>query len=126
MEKAERRIQCIKHLGFHQDGLRPQTAVRMYKVLVRPLLEYGAQVLTYRRYFLNSSRPPENIEEPMFFMKDLEHFQTRALKSLLQCPRNVFPLIVRLLTGVEPMACTIDIIKLQYYWKIIHAPASIP
>ena len=126
MEKAERRIQCIKHLGFHQDGLRPQTAVRMYKVLVRPLLEYGAQVLTYRRHFLNSSRPPENIEEPMFFMKDLEHFQTRALKSLLQCPRNVSPSIVRLLTGVEPMACRIDMLKLRYYWKITHAPASIP
>ena len=35
IERAERKVQCIKHLGFHQDGLRPQTAVRMYKVLVR-------------------------------------------------------------------------------------------
>ena len=125
MEKTERRIRCIKHLGFHQDGLRPQTAIRMYKILVRPLLEYGAQVLTYKRHFLNSSRPPENINETMFFLKDLEDLQTKALKSLLQCPKNVSPSIVRLLAGVEPMACRIDILKLRYFWKITHAPSSI-
>ena len=125
MEKAERRIQCIKHLGYHQDGLRPQTAIRMYKILVRPLLEYGAQVITYRRHFLNSVRPPVSIDEPTFFMKDIEHIQTKALKSLLQCPRNVSPSIVRLLAGVEPMACRIEMLKLRYYWRITHAPTSI-
>ena len=57
-------------------------------------------------------------------MKDLEQFQTKTLKSLLQCPRNVSPAIVRLLTGVEPIACRIDMLKLRYYWKITHAPAS--
>ena len=77
MEKAQRRIECIKHFGYHKDGLRPQTAIRMYKILVRPLLEYGAQVLTYRRNYLYSSSPPHNIEELRFFKKDLEHFQTR-------------------------------------------------
>ena len=125
MEKAERRIQCIKHLGYHQDGLRPQTAIRMYKTLVRPLLEYGAQVITFRRHYLNSIKPPVSIDEPTFFMKDIEHLQTKALKNLLQCPRNVAPSVVRLLAGVEPMACRIDMLKLRYYWRITHAPKSI-
>ena len=58
LEKAHIRLNCIKHFGFHKDGLRPQTAIRLYKVLVRPLLEYGAQVLSYRRYFLNSKKQP--------------------------------------------------------------------
>ena len=124
-EKAERRIQCIKHLGYHQDGLRPQTAIRMYKILVRPLLEYGAQVITYRRHFLNSIRPPVSIDEATFFMKDIERLQTKALKSLLQCPRNVSPSIVRLFAGVEPMACRIEMLKLRYYWRIIHSSKNI-
>ena len=55
MQKAERRLQCIRHYGFHMDGLRTETSVRMYKVLVRPILEYGAQVLIYRNYFLASN-----------------------------------------------------------------------
>ena len=98
----------------------------MYKILVRPLLENGAQVLSYQRYYLNSSRPPDNIENLRFFKKDLEHFQTRALKNLLNCPRNTSPSVVRLLAGVEPMACRIDMLKLRYYWKITHAQSSIP
>ena len=117
MDKAQRRIECIKHFGYHKDGLRPQTAIRMYKILVRPLLEYGAQVLSYQRYYLKSSRPPGNIEDLRFFKKDLEHFQTRALKNLLNCPRNTSPSVVRLLAGVEPMACRIDMLKLRYFWK---------
>ena len=125
-EKAERRIQCIKHLGYHQDGLRPQTAIRMYKTLVRPLLEYGAQVISYRRHFLNSIKSPASVDEPTFFMKEIEHLQTKALKSLLQCPRNIPPSIIRLFTGVEPMACRIEMLKLRYYWRKTHAPQSIP
>ena len=83
-------------------------------------------MLSYKRHFLNSSRRPENINEPMFFLKDLEHLQTKSLKSLLRCPKNVSPSIVRLLAGVEPIACRIDILKLRYYWKTIHAISSIP
>lgn len=46
-QKAERRLQSIKHYGLHKDGLRPETAIKLYKLLVRPILEYGAQVLIY-------------------------------------------------------------------------------
>ena len=126
MEKAKRRIQCIKHLGYHKDGLRPETAIKMYKVLVRPLLEYGAQVMTYRRYYLHSSGAPVSVDKLTFFMKDLEHFQTQALKNLLHCPRNASPSIVRLFAGVEPIASRIDMLKLRYYWRATHSPDNIP
>ena len=69
LEKALARTHCIRHLGFHKDGLRPQTAIRMYKVLVRPILEYGAQALSYRWYFLNSSRAPADLNESLFLLK---------------------------------------------------------
>ena len=47
IEKAEKRINCVRHFGFDSDGLRPDTCLSMYKVLVRPILEYASQVLSY-------------------------------------------------------------------------------
>ena len=113
-------------IGYHKDGLRPETALKMYKVLVRPLLEYGAQVISYKRHYLRSSRAPTSLDKPTFFMKDLEHFQTQALKTLLHCPRNVPPSLVRLFTGVEPIASRLDMLKLRYYWRAIHSQNSLP
>ena len=124
LEKAQTRVNCIKHYGFHKDGLRPQTAIRLYKVLIRPLLEYGAQVLSYRKYFLNSSRLAVDVDIPTFYRKDLEDFQTKTLKTLIGCPRNVSPSVVRLVTGVEPICCRLDMLKLRYYWKKTHSPPS--
>ena len=53
-EKAEESANCLRHLGFNRDGLRPETSLRMYKILVRPILEYASQVLSYRHYYLKS------------------------------------------------------------------------
>ena len=35
LERAEVRVNLIRHMGFHKDGLRPETAIRMYKTMVR-------------------------------------------------------------------------------------------
>ena len=51
IENAEKRLNCIAHFGFHRGGLRPKTAIKLYKFMVRPILEYGSQVLTYHKYF---------------------------------------------------------------------------
>ena len=37
LEKAEVRANVIRHKGFQSDGLRPETAIRLYKTLVRPI-----------------------------------------------------------------------------------------
>ena len=42
LEKAEERVNAIRHKGFKSDGLRPETTVRMYKTLVRPIIEYAS------------------------------------------------------------------------------------
>ena len=55
IEKAEKRLHCILHYGFHRDGLKPESTMKLYKLMVRPILEYGAQVLTYQKYCLKSS-----------------------------------------------------------------------
>ena len=119
MEKAERRLQCIRHLGFHEDGLRIDTAIRMYKILVRPILEYCAQVLTYRNYYSVSLKKSRSLHDLTDYAKKLEHFQTQALKKLLNCPKHVPPSLVRLFAGVEPLACRLDLLKLRYFWKLL-------
>ena len=87
--KAERRLHCIRHYGFHKDGLRMETAVRMYKLLVRPILEYGAQVLIYRNYFLSSkSKKSYEIVELATHAKKLEQIPN----PIIETPAQLSPL----------------------------------
>ena len=103
-EKANKRLQCIKHFGFHKDGLRPETAIKLYKLLIRPILEYGAQVLVYNHFYLNSTvKKKGNLDIRTDFVKQLEQFQTKSLKTLLGCPKSASPgspAIVRTFSGV--------------------------
>ena len=107
-------------MGFHKDGLRPETAVRMYKILVRPILEYGAKVLSYKHYYF-TDRNVQKIEESTDMNKKIEKFQNRVLKKLIPCPKNTPPELLRLITGTMPIAGGIDMLKLRYFWKLQHA-----
>ena len=50
IERARIKSAIIRRHGFHVDGLRLNTAIRLYKLVIRPLLEYCAQTLSYGRY----------------------------------------------------------------------------
>ena len=118
LEKARVKASVIKRHGFHKDGLRISTAIRLYKLVIRPLLEYCAQSLSYARY------SSANIDINIDFVKELEQFQTRTLKTLINCPRSTSPAILRLFCGVEPLACRLEILKLRYYWKVLNGPTQ--
>ena len=107
-------------MGFEKDGLRPETSIRMYKTIVRPILEYGAQVLSYKHYYF-TERQLKKIEEPTEMIRKLESFQNRVLKKLIPCPKNTPPELLRLLTGTMPVEGRIDKLKLRYFWKLHHA-----
>ena len=77
IERAKVKAGIIRRHGFHEDGLRLKTAVKMYKLIIRPVLEYCAQSISYSRY----SNPPQ-LEVPADFSKELEHLQTKILKTL--------------------------------------------
>ena len=120
LQKAEVRANVIRHKGFQSDGLRPETAIRLYKTLVRPILEYASQVLSYKHYYF-TDRKCEKIEEPTGMIMRLERFQNKILKRLVACPRKTPPAMVRLLTGTMPMSGRIDILKLRYFWRLQHS-----
>ena len=119
-EKARTKSAIISRHGFHEDGLRWQTAIKLYKLVIRPTLEYCAQTLSYSRY--SQSSP---LEHPSGFAKDLEHLQTQILKNLINCPRSTSPSVVRLFCGVEPLACRLEMLKLRYFWKTLKTPAGL-
>ena len=119
LEKARVKAAIIRRHGFHEDGLRISTAIKLYKLVIRPLLEYCAQSLSHARYS-SSAR----LDEAIDFTKELEQFQTQTLKALTNCPRATSPAIIRLFCGVEPLACRFEILKLRYYWKILKDPAQ--
>ena len=121
IDKAEKRINCVRHFGFDSDGLRPATSIGMYKVLVRPILEYASQVLSYRHYYFTSPAKPRRIFEPTDFLLKLEQFQNRTLKFLIPCPKSTPCCLLRLLTGSISLVAHIDILKLRYFWKLTHS-----
>ena len=120
LEKAEKRINCIRHFGFQSDGLRPATSIKMYKTLVRPILEYGAQVLSYKHYYFNSKKKCRDIYTLDTHIKKLEAFQNRVLKRIFPCPKSTPPAVLRLISGTMPISARIDILKLRYFWKTSH------
>ena len=68
--------------------------MKLYKLTVRPILEYGAQVLTYQKYLLKSSIDiPKCLNKLTVFEEKLEHLQTQALKNLIGCPKSTSPAI---------------------------------
>ena len=95
IERAETTVNLIRHMGFQKDGLRPETSVRMYKAMVRPILEYGAQVLSYKHHYF-VDREIEKLEAPTEIIMKLEKFQNKVLKKLIPCQKNTPPEVIRL------------------------------
>ena len=119
MDRAKVKAAIIRKHGFHEDGLRISTAIKLHKLVIRPLLEYCAQTLSYNRYC-----NPVRLDATSDYTKELEHCQTQILKALISCPQSTSPSIVRLFCGTEPIACRLDILKLRYYWKVLKSPTD--
>ena len=117
LEKARVRAAAIRGLGFSKNGLRVKSSIRLYKLLIRPILEFCAQSLTYALY-----SQPYRSHQSSYYAKKLEHFQTQTLKTLINCPRSTSPAITRLFCGIEPLTCRLEILKLRYFWKTLHGP----
>ena len=114
LKKAKIRAAAIRGFGFSKNGFRVKSSVRLYKLLVRPILEFCAQSLSYALY-----SQPFRSNENCYYAKKLEHFQTQTLKSLTNCPRSTSPAVVRLFCGTEPLASRLEIMKLRYFWRTL-------
>ena len=96
----------LRFLGARRDGLRPETGIRLYKMLARPILEYGSQILGYTKKQLEK----------------LEQIQLRALKSVLGLQINTKNETVRLVSGVEPLRARFAFLKLKHLYRLQQKP----
>jgi len=103
ISKAEVRLNMVKFLGLSKDGLRLPTAIRLYKLLIRPIMEYAAPILSYSKSQLLK----------------YERFQLKCLKTLIGLQHfGTLSAGVRLLAGVEPMKSRFDFLKIKYFHKL--------
>ena len=119
LQRAKTRAAAMRCHVSGTTGSRIKSSVKMYQLQVRPILEFCAQSLAYSLY----SRPAQPNIVACFAQK-LEHLQTQILKSLINCPRATSPAIVRLFCGSEPLVCRLEILKLRYFWRVLHGPAD--
>ena len=119
LQKAKTKAAAIRCHVFGTPGFRIKSSVKLYKLQVRPLLEFSAQSLSFFPYSQHAH--PDVVGR---FAKRLEHLQTQLLKSLIHCPRATSPAIARLFCGTEPLACRLEILKLRYFWKMSRSPAN--
>ena len=96
----------VYYLGARRDGLRPQTGIRLYKMLVRPILDYVAHILGFNKKQI----------------KKLEQLQLRALKRVLGLRINTKNESVRLVSGVEPLHARFAFLKLKHLYRIQQKP----
>lgn len=92
--KAWIRLKSVKPI-FYNRAMSVKTNIRIYKCLIRPILEYGS--ITY----LTSSTSSIN---------DLERFQTNALRLALRIPRYIPQKLVLQAADTNPL---LDRIKAQ-------------
>ena len=108
LDKASTRLSSIRSFGFQHEGFRLQTSIRLYKLLIRPILEYCAQSLCYTKYYFKSDRLHGSV------VQMLENFQTQTLKTLINASRHSPPELIRLLCGVEHLESRFDLL----IWKL--------
>ena len=102
VNKTRLRSISLSAIGIQRDGLRALTARRVYQFLVRPLIEYSAQVLHY------------NITTT----KALERVQMAFYRKVFGTESKTPHAVQRLVAGVEPVASRAAKLKLKHYEKI--------
>ena len=98
----------MHYLGGRGDGLRPQTGLKLYKMLVRPIFYYGSPVLAYTSAQL----------------KKLEKTQLDVIKRALGLRQNTKNETVRILSGIEPLEARFAFLKLKHLYRILQKPKN--
>ena len=106
ISKAKKALSGCKSVGYHADGLRPLTALRLFKALVRPHLEFASQLV-----FVSDAQ-----------VVDLEKFQASACRSLLGLPLSCPRPVCRLVAGLPHPGLRRDILALRFWLRLHEAP----
>ena len=101
-QKARLRSISLSKIGIRKDGLRSLTARNIFRTLVRPLIEYAAQIMDFN----------------ITITKDLEKMQMKFYRGALGVESTTPKAVLRLLTGTEPVCSRAAKLKLSHHSKI--------
>lgn len=114
IREARRKSKELLWICRNDQGLRPRSALTIWKALVRPILEYAAEL------FAN--------DIPDLLSNKIEEIQTSFAKSILGLShyRGIASDFIRSETGLEILKARREKLRLSYWRKLIAAePTSI-
>ena len=106
--KAQARSMVVRFLGAKRDGLRPKTGLLLYKLLVRPIMEYATPVICFNKKQ----------------MEKLETLQNGAIKAACGLRYNTKTESVRIVTGIESLQLRMAFLKLKHLYRIQTKPSN--
>ena len=102
IQKTRLRSISLSQIGIQKDGLRALTARNIFGTLVRPLIEYAAQVMDFNKKVT----------------RELEKIQMKFFRGTFGVESTTPKAVLRLLAGVEPVVVRAAKLKLKHYDKI--------
>jgi hypothetical protein len=101
-KKAKSAVMSLMIIGFNKDSWDASAKVDVYKLFVRPLMEYGMQISSYKKEMLE-----------MF-----DRVQMMALRIANGVPWNTSKLALKRLMCLESMECRQQILNAKYLCRM--------
>jgi hypothetical protein len=107
INKARRCMAMSWGMGIHVGGLSTKAAVNAWKALIRPVMEYGAEVIQYSRNLSGK-------------WDEAEKIQMQMGRRILGCSSTTSNAAVRGDLGWQSLKARRDMLRLTYWGKIIN------
>jgi len=108
LASASAAASALSAMGLHSGKLPVPVAVRVYKALVRPLLEYGGEVASLAAW------------------EEAERLQSRVARRILQCPHRASGTAARGELGLMSLESRWLQQRLSLWGRLQRAPAALP
>ena len=102
---AEMQMRILVHSGCKQGHLRPRSSVQAWKTLVRPILEYGLEIIKCTKAE----------------MQQMERIQNYIGRRILGVPECTSATFVRNELGLETIAARQEMLQLRWWWRLANA-----
>lgn len=99
---AFNRIRWLHSKGFNAFGWRPVQSIKVYRMFIRPMLEYGLQLRILPKYLIGL----------------LQEVQSMALRKLLSCGASCSRAALHLMCGMETMTFRNHLLNIKFVDRI--------
>ena len=106
ISKARRCMAMSWGMGIHVGGLSTKAAINAWKALIRPVMEYGAEVIQYSRGMTGQ-------------WKEADAIQMQMGRRILGCSPKTSNAVVRGELGWQTLKARRDMLRMTYWGKLV-------